>query len=692
MKPGLLVALLTCAVAAAGAAVGGTHALPMLALYPALGVLPGMALVGVLFPSGSRRLRAVVGLALAPLVASTLGWLLVILGMAPVAAARAIALGAGLVWIVAEARTSRAPKPAPAGDETRWVRRATLLAIGTALLVAIPPLVNVLARVRSDSWVHAGIVWDVLDLGFPPQDPRFAGLTLNYVWFYNWFIGLLCSFHRQDPFAFMAMLNVADTAVLVGLVFALGHALWGRAADAFGAAVVALGGLAAGAWILAPLVGLKGLTGNVRGLDAVLAEYHVPGFGSWRILYDLTAPFAHMVNVFDKVTLGTALNYSWIMMLLMLLAVVRWLAGGSRAWLPVVALAALGQLLFHGVVGLSAIPVTVGALVVAFVLPSIGLPAPGRGRTVAALAALAVGALAGLPYTRAISAGWSAGKSGLQHAFLAPQPQMLWTLGTACIVVGALAFAPARRLARAHATGAFLVVWTLGMLAFAAIVNLPEDNESKFAFQVHFGLALFAGGALAPWLAGIARRRGRAAAALVFAALFAAVPLLAIQAMALAPTVGYPSEIEAGAAERAAYAWLARETPRESIVVDSEFRDAIMVLAPRRLFCGSPLGPTRAAFPADQIAERHAVMIDLYGERAGMANTRSVLRRLAAPVYVVYRANRAKPGLPPEPHPLPATLGEGFDLVYDHAGVRIFGLRPLRPETPSPTPAGGSRP
>ncbi len=687
MKPGLLLALVTCAVAAAGVTLGTVHPLGALALYPALGVLPGMAAAGILFRSAPLRSRAVVGLALAPLVASSLGWLLVTQGQAPAAAARAIALGSGLAWLVTELFAARDPRLA--AREERWERRAIALALGTAVLVAIPPLVNVLDRVRSDSWIHAGIVWDVLDLGFPPQDPRFAGLTLNYVWFYNWFIGLLCSFHRQDPFTFMAIFNVVDAFVFVGVLFALGRALWGSASAAFGAAVLALGGLAAGAWLLAPLVALKGLTGQVRGLDAVLAEFQAPHVGTWRILYEMTAPFAHMVNVFDKFTLGTALNYAWLMMLLMLLALVRWLAGGARAWLVVVALAALGQLLFHGVVGLSAIPVTFGALALMLALPAVGLPAPPRWRVLVAMAALAVGALAGLPYTRAISAGWSAGASGVHHAFLSPQPRMLWTLLTACLVVALLAWHPLRLLARAHRTGSFLAAWTLGMLAFGAIVNLPEDNESKFAFQVHFGLALFAGGALGPWITSVARRRGRAVAALGFAALFAAGPLLTLHAMAAAPTVGYPSEIEAGPAERVAYAWLGRHTPREAIVVDADFRDAIMVLAPRRLYCGTPMGPTRAAFPAAQVAERHAVITDLYGDRAELSRARVSLCRLGAPIYVVYRANRALPGLPPAIHPLPSSLGEGFDLVYDHAGVRIFGLRP---ETTSPTPAGGSRP
>ena len=415
----------------------------------------------------------------------------------------------------------------------------------------------------------------------------------------------------------------------------------------------------------------------MRGLDAVRAEFHLAASSAtWQIIYELTAPFAHMVNVFDKFTLGTALNYAWILMLLMLLAVVRWLAGGGRAWLLVAALAALGQLLFHGVVGLSAIPVTLGALAVALVLPAVGLHAPPRGRVLAAMVALAVGALAGLPYTRAISAGWSAGASGVQHAFLRPSRGCCGRSSRRASSSARSPSRPARRLARAHATGSFLVAWTLGMLAFSAIVNLPEDNESKFAFQVHFGLRAVRRRRARP----VARRRSRGGAAAssrpsCFAALFAAGPLLTLHAMAVAPTVGYPLRDRGrSAAERAAYAWLGRETPRDAVVVDADFRDAIMVLGPAPAVLRDADGTRRrAAFPADEVAERHAVMADLYGPRADLPRARASLGRLGAPAYVVYRANGAKPGLPPEPRRPALVVGRRL-----RPGVRSCGRAHLR--------------
>jgi hypothetical protein len=411
------------------------------------------------------------------------------------AASRVIALGAGLAWIGLELGARHFETEVDPGEE-KWLRRALMLAAGFAALVAIPPLLDPWILARSDAWVHGSLVWELLDRGFPPEDPRFAGLTLNYVWFYNWFIALLSSVHRQDPFRFMGIFNVVHAFVFVGLVFALARSVWGRGGPALGAALLVVTGLEAGAWILWPLRGLRGVFGDVTGLAATLAEYRLPPLGSWRVMYDLAAPFAEMVNVPDKFMIGTALGAAWILLLVLLYTSIRWLSGGPRGWLVLAGISSLGQLLFHGVVGLSAIPVTLATLAALFLAGRLGFATPPGRRIFALAAAIAVGAGLGLPYTRAIASGWSSGASGLAHSYLALQPRAIWTILTSCAVVIALAVGPLRSLSRVRPPALMMAIWTVGMLLFAALIDLPANNESKFVFQAFFGLVLFAGGAV----------------------------------------------------------------------------------------------------------------------------------------------------------------------------------------------------
>src|SRR5262245_12168216 len=154
-----------------------------------LGVFPGLALARLFLPAAPAGTRWTLGLALSPLAASVAGWALIAAGQPLTLAARMVALGSWIVFAGGEVRAldagDRAEAEAP-NDRVAW---AWLL--GAALFVALPVLVNPWTRVRSDTWVHAGIVFDIAERGLPPQDPRFAGLQLNYVWFYNLFIALL---------------------------------------------------------------------------------------------------------------------------------------------------------------------------------------------------------------------------------------------------------------------------------------------------------------------------------------------------------------------------------------------------------------------------------------------------------------------------------------------------------------------
>lgn len=642
-------------------------------LFLAAGVVPGLALGAWLLPAAAAWTRAVVGLALGPLVASVVAIGPFAAGVAPLPLVVGLAVLGGL-------GLAGAPRPAPGagpGIDAPASRATALFALAVVLAFALPPLAHEWGRVKSDGWIHAGIVREILERGVPPQDPRWAGQVLNYVWMFNFFIALLAGTRGGDPFTFMVLLNLTDLLVVLGLVHLIAWTVWRDGRVATGAVVLTVLGLNAGAWILWPLRALRGLTGSVHGAAAVREALAAPDLTSWRVFYELAAPFAHMVSFIDKFTIGTALNQAWVQMLLVLWSTLAWLAGGPRPLLALAAAGALGMLLFHGVVGLSVIPVLGLTLLVALVARRGGMATIDRRRLVAAGIALAAGALAGVPYTRSISRGWSAGQTGVAHSFLALSPMMAWTVLTACGIVLALASRPARRMLRAGpGAGSLLVLFTLLMAGFAIVVNLPEDNESKFAFQVFFPAAVLAAGALEPAILSARARLGGVGAAGLACALFGLPFVLTLVALTVDVAGRAAPHANLSVAERRFHAALRELTPADAVIVDAGFRDYAMVLAGRQLYCGSSAGPSRAGFPAAEVAERQAVMADLYGPAADLPGDGAKLARLGRPVYVVYR----EADFPdPADRRVLDRVPTAFRRVHDDSGFVVYSLLP-RPE------------
>lgn len=654
-----------------------------LGLFAVAGILPGLAAAEWLLPAASSWTRAVVGLSLGPLVATVIAIGPFAAGVAPRLLVLALGIGSLAALILAGRRRRHArPGAGLPGIDAPLSRAVLAFALAMAVLIAIPALTHEWSRVKGDAWIHAGIVHQILGRGVPPEDPRWAGQILNYVWFFNFFVALLSGARGGDPFTFMVLLNLLDLVAFLGLAHLAAWTIWRDPRIATHATVLMAFGLNAGAWLLWPLRGLLGLTGSVRGADAVIAALRPPDLTSWRVVYELSAPFAHMVSFLDKFMIGTALNYAWVQMLLVLWALLAWLSGGPRALLVLVAAGAAGMLLFHGVVGLSVIPVLGLACGLALVLRHRVPSLPPAGRLAPAGLALVAGGLAALPYTRAISRGWDAGQTGMAHSYVVPSPAMAWTVLTSCGIVLALAWQPARRLVRAgHGPGILLVLFTALMAGFAVFVNLPEDNESKFAFQVFFPAVLLAAAALEPWMSRLRRRLGSNASAVVLLALFALPAGLTLIGLTVDVAQRTSPQVNVPAAERRFHAWLAQGTPANAVVVDNKFRDLAMVLAGRQLYCGSPLGPSRAGFPAAEAQLRHAVMADLYGPAADLAGDAAQLSRLGRPVYLVYREADF-------PRPADARVldraPELFQPVHDAEGFVVYSLFPT-------SPPGGAR-
>ncbi len=657
-----------------------------------LGVFPGLALVRLLLPGSSPTTRWTLGLALAPFAATVVGWALLQAGHSLTTAARLVALGGWFLFAGGEARGfsqrsdsyDDAPDDAPndAPDEAPADRSAWGWALLAATFVAVPMLLSLWARTRSDNWVHAGIIWEIAERGVPPQDPRFAGLPLNYVWFYNLFIAMLGSLRPgSSPFTHIATANACWMATLVALTWQLAWTTWRQRATARAALPLVLTGLNAGALLLWPLWLLRATRGDVQGIAELRRVFTATGWNSTEVMNQLCAPFAWMVNSWDKYMVGTALGYAYLLLMVSLWAGMRWLTEAREGaipgapapwrWLLVATAAAAGMMLFHSVVGLSAIPVGIGACLLVAGL-SLRQPALGPARRPLLLAAaLATGLASTWPYFHSISSGWDAGHSGLQHRYLHLDWRILWTLLTACGFTGWLAWPAVGRIVRAPNPGTgWLLAWTLGMTLFAIVVALPLGNEHKFVWMVFLPLTLLGAPALPGLLAGWQRRLGPLlAGALTFVCLVLPA-LLLLRGFLVDPSRATAPETARAAGESELYGWIRAHTPLNAVFVDDASRDVLLVEGRRRLLVGTPFGPDKAAFPAGELAHRRIVSAGLFGHGgATAAEAAACLDSLGAPAYVLYRPEHAHP---PAWSVLDSSAARFACVFADSTGHRIY--------------------
>lgn len=655
-----------------------------IALYPLLGAFPGLALAWLMLRDATPTTRWVVGLALAPLISSILGWALIAGGAQVALASRAIGWSAWLLWAWLLARPPAIRSAEDLGEQAPPSRTVGFLAAALAVAIALGYLANQpWMLIKSDAWNHAGIMWDILERGIPPQDARFAGLHLNYVWFFNLFLGMLVRLHDGDPFVFMAIHNVADVALVAWVGYLAGWMLWRARDAAVGAAFLTCFGFNAFAYLLWPLRGASALIGENRGLDALRAAYSMPRFTSWQIMSDLSAPFGWAVNFVDKFVTGTSIHYSWLLMMLLLWAMVRLMHGPSAgAWI-VAMLASAGMQLWHGVVGLSVVPVAGCAVALALALRPWWRWLPPAGRLLSFGAAITVGFALVLPYTLDISRGWDPGQSGLHVSPIHLDYRIIVTIVTSCALALALALRPTfDAVRRKRGEIALIAIDAAGIYAFSILIALPNFNETKFAFEAFVPLALLGGPSFLPWVRNVRRRFGAFGFA-ILCTLLVLPHVLTLTGFALDREHLATPALHPAPGENDLYEWIRAHSGARDVFVDAGYRDLIMVRARRQLYLGSDAGPEKAAFPLKEVLERRAVMADLYGPARELDRDAAALARVGRPIFVLIR-----PGdgiADPKAGRALAARPDLFRPVYDRDGFVLYAV-----VMPDSTPSRGS--
>ncbi|MDH3197904.1 MAG: hypothetical protein OEO21_06660, partial [Candidatus Krumholzibacteria bacterium] len=174
--------ILVGAAAAAGIA-GALAGAPALApaAWLALMVAPGYALLRFADPAPRPLALLAVAFALSPGLTAALASLALLGGVEAHGVAVGSCAGWGAAALAASALT-RAHRAGLAARKAAWLAGLVLL---LCALTAALPLSELWWRIRSDAWFHRAVVYQIEDFGLPVEDPYFAGIPLQYMWFYH---------------------------------------------------------------------------------------------------------------------------------------------------------------------------------------------------------------------------------------------------------------------------------------------------------------------------------------------------------------------------------------------------------------------------------------------------------------------------------------------------------------------------
>jgi len=547
-----------------------------------------------------------------------------------------------------------------------FLRGPFLVSLLLAAATLLPALLRPWIRVRADSWFHTAVVYEIERGGIPPQDPYFAGLPLQYMWFFHWIMAGVRQVVSIAPFDLMVIVN---GLTLVALTMASADlAAWlarrqgvvaSRAATL--AAVVVPLGLGVLFWLFLPIRALRALAGVSGGMSELVQLFRLTPLDIPTARAFLS-DFGSVPFFLNKFMVGTAYGMALTGFVVYLGALVRFMERPRLATLLVAAPALFLTLMFHPVVGFTTVAVS-GLTGMAMLITG----SARGGLAIRPLAAWGLAAAAALAGAGPYLIGVTRGKPGVQMVPIHLDWVNVVGLLIGCAFVLVAAFQPGRRLWReARPWGRFLVTWILATFVFASIVRLPGPNTTdKFTYLLYLPLAILASVGLASAWRG---PRG---------------VLMAVLLLAPANLIGYASyfcDPDRGGRPKEvneSYDWLRANTPADAIILDSQDRCDVLVSVPRRQYWGREAYAEQWGYDLAEMDRRRSIRNHLLGPPGVAAATfdpsnLEPLIRLGSPIYLIVReedVGAAAYGGWARAHP-------SFERAFDRSGIAIYHLMP----------------
>lgn len=554
--------------------------------------------------------------------------------------------------------------------QTRGGSRAVLtIALAIVAFALLPQIARPWIRMRADSWFHAGVVSAVQRGGVPPEDPYFAGMRLQYMWFFHW---VLAGLERLLPIGTFWLMVVVNGVALFAIMLAaarLGRRVQGvldadaivpaAPADrvAWMSALVMPLGLGALFWLFMPARVPQALLGRTGGLSHLAERFRLSPL-------DIPTTRAFMSDFgscpffLNKFMVGTAYGLALLALVVYLDALVDYLTRPRFRPLLLAALMLLAMLLLHPVVGFTAVAVSGLTGVVMFGL------GPNRGGLHMRQAmqwggAAAVAFAAATPYLRSVTHGKPAEQLVPFHFDVVNMIGIV----VGCALVMAAAAGPLRRAwLSARPAARFYALWCAMTFLFGTIIRLPGPNTTdKFTYLVYVPLVIPAAIGLAGW----ARTRGRVALLLLL--------LAPANLIGWAGYWGDPDRSARSADLTAAYDWLARSTPPDAVTIDNHDRCDLLVLVPRAQYWGRQAYAEQWGYDRYEMDRRRALR-DLIYDPARPVAAADLARpeQMKRPLFVLWRRDDFTSEA--DFTKLDAT-SDLFERVFDSPTVRVYRVR-----------------
>lgn len=612
----------------------------LVGFFLAAGVLPGVAI------ASRSRFRATESIGLGTAIAPVVFGMCVLLTMALGATAHAAAwtaMGISLLVFVLAWRSG-------ASDDDATARRAltglALLILIAAVMCFALPLAKLWWRARDDSWFHAAITEKLLRDGLPVTDPYFAGLRLQYMYFYHAILAACVSITRVDALHAIILVNAIALVSCAAAFHALAGLFSRRVGPRLLGTALWLFGMNGWFYLFYVVRIARAFSGETHGT----AELH--RFFPWTPNGHATAMALISVegNQFmflDKFMLGTAFSLTFSLaasMLFLLLGARR--GSWSIRHDAILFLCVAGVMLLHPMTGFTLAAVTAG--VVALLLLVHSQTARGGPSYARLVAALAAGVAVTVPYLRSVAPGADSGEAmasfGFQPYFavgfladLVPALVLaLWFFRRANDHTDTREFLGSRLVDSLTLSGSgILLAWFILMLVVALTVDLPVNNETKFAYFAWLPLCALATGAFER--AWDQRSRRYAAVALV---LSAALPL---HALYFHHAVRDRSTITVSDEEHAVYQWIQKSTPKDAVFIEESEIVRMPVLGDRDVYFGTEAYARNWGYPPAEINARRDVRDHMFSPDGPGAGDVMQLRALGRRVFVVYRRKENDP-------------------------------------------------